>query len=295
MIEFGEKLNTPLVLCLGFFDCMHKGHMALYYKARQLADSINAKVALFTFSNSHFDVLKNNVKQIYTFDERIQIYKNTGVDEVLSARFDRAFMSTTGEKFLQTLFDTLNLKAIVCGFDYSCGCDMLSSFRVSEFCRKHGADCFVVDAVTENGVKISSTLVRELITQCNIKQVNSLLSQNYFVSGVVTHGRQIGRRLGFPTANIEVCDRLLPQGVFAGYTVIDGVNYKAIINIGSKPTFNDKQCSVEAHVIGYDGNLYGKLLCLCLTDFLRNIKKFNSEDELKTQLQKDLQKVKEYD
>lgn len=292
MIEFGQKFNIPAVVCLGFFDSMHLGHVALYRRARELAMGSDSKVLLFTFSNSHFDVIGKSTKQIYTFDERLTVYKNVGVDDVISAVFDKQFMATSGQNFLQNLFETVNVKAVVCGFDYTCGCDRLSADGVKKYCDEHGAKCSIVDAVKLNGVKVSSTLVRELLSNSDVESANKLLSQDYFFEGKVTHGKHVGSALGFPTANVSVGDRLLPLGVFKGYATVDGVRYGALVNVGYQPTFDGQKPTVEAHLVGFDGNLYGKRVHVALTQFLRKTVRFNSADELKNQLQKDLHKVK---
>ena len=288
-ISFGEQFNKPIVITLGFFDCMHKGHVALYDVARKHADRHDALCALLTFSNNHFQVIGVDVKPIYTFDERLIIYKNVGLDVVASATFDRAFMNLSADDFLQVL-SKYNLKHVVCGFDYTCGRDRKGSAYVKQYFESKGIGCTVVDEVVTEGVKISSTLVRKLLIENNVEKANLLLSQPYFVTGVVEAGRKVGRLLQFPTANLQVsAEKLLPVGVYAGNAVVDGKSYRAIVNVGAKPTFDVDANSVEANLIGFDGNLYGKTLTVELTKFLRKIKKFECKDQLAEQLKLDLE------
>ena len=287
VVKFGEKLNTPIVIALGFFGCMHKGHVQLLDEAKTLAKSTNSKVALFTFFNNHLKVLGKDVKQLYTFDERCKIYQNLGVDVLVCAEFNKQFMQTSGAEFLSTL-NNYNLHGVVCGFDYTCGSDR----KNSQFVREYLCDIpvKVVDAVCIDGVKISTTLIRAKLGECDISLCNQLLSQPFFFDGEVVHGRGVGNKLGFPTANILTgADKFLPAGVFAGDTVVDGTTYKCIINIGAKPTYDIDEPTVEVHVIGYGGNLYGNNISVNLRKFLRPICKFDCSEQLIQQLKLDME------
>ena len=286
IVKFGEKFNTPIVIALGFFGCMHQGHVQLLDEAKQLANATNSQVALFTFSNNHLKVLGKDVKQLYTFDERCKIYQNLGVDVLVCAEFNRQFMQTSGAEFLDEL-NNYNLQGVVCGFDYTCGSDRKNSQFVTEHL---DVPVKVVDAVCIDGVKISTTLIRAKLGERQILLCNQLLSQSFFFDGKVVHGRGVGNQLGFPTANIQVdADKFLPVGVFAGNTVLDGAEYKCIINIGSKPTYDIDESTVEVHIIGYDGNLYGKSISVNMHKFLRPICKFDCSEQLIQQLKLDME------
>ena len=290
-ISFGQQFNKPMVITLGFFDCMHKGHVALYDAARRVADQNDCLCALLTFSNNHFKVIGLDVKPIYTFEERLTIYKNVGLDVVASATFDKQFMNLSADDFLQVL-SSYNLKHVVCGFDYTCGRDRKDSLYVKNYFSQLGIGCTIVEEVLIEGEKISSTLIRKLLMQNNVEKANTLLSQPYFVTGVVEDGRKVGRSISFPTANLKISDeKLLPVGVYGGKTTVDGKQYNAIVNIGAKPTFNLLQNSVEAHLVGFSGDLYGKTLTVELTKFLRGVKKFENKEQLAEQLKFDLECV----
>lgn len=289
VISLEQNFNRPIVLCLGFFDCMHVGHIALLEHAKKLAQ--NASVALFTFSNSHFETLKRPVKLIYTFRERLDLYESLGVDVTLHANFDEKFMSMSGVEFLKKI-SVFNLKAVVCGADFTCGSDVLSATDVatelSGKCPVH-----VVDLVKQNGKKVCSSFVRELISSNKIAKANEYLSEPFFFKGKVEHGRAVGHTLGFPTVNLAVSEeKLAPQGVFAGVATVDNKKYRAVVNVGSIPTFGVENSAVEAHLLGFDGNLYGKTVKISLTNFLRPIQKFPDASALKKQLSKDVEVVK---
>lgn len=285
IVKFGEKFNSPIVVALGFFGCMHKGHLQLLHQAKQIARQNNAKVALFTFQNNHLQLLGSNVKQLYVFDERCKIYQNLGVDVLLTAQFDEQFKNTCANDFLKIL-SAYNLQGVVCGFDYTCGSDRQNSQYVCNFFAN--VPVKIVDAVCQNGEKISTTYVRNLLADCKIQQANELLSQKFFFDGMVVHGRNVGSKLGFPTANVQVdIDKFLPTGVFAGYVELNQKFYRCIVNIGAKPTYNINESTVEVHIIDFCGDLYGQNLTVNLTKFLRPICKFDSAQQLIQQLKID--------
>lgn len=285
IVKLGEKIDEQIVLCLGFFGSMHLGHIELLNNAKEKAKETGCKVTLFTFSNNHLAVLKREFKLFYTYEERLSLYESLGVDYLITAVFDDAFKSLSGSNFLSRL-KQYNLQGIFCGFDYSCGSDRLDASGIQD--ALDDVPVRIVDKVSVNGDKVSTTLLRDCLTNNRIEYVNALLSEPFFVTGKVVKGRGVGRKLGFPTANIAVsAEKLLPKGVFASTIRIDGVKYKAIVNIGSVPTFDIDCGSVEAHVIDFKGNLYGKEVKLSLLKYLRPITKFVSARELVAQLQRD--------
>lgn len=290
VIDFGKQLNCPIVLCLGYFGTMHRGHIELLQVAKLRASERGAKVALFTFSNNHLKVLGRDSTVVYTYSERLQLYESLGVDVVLSAEFNNEFRASTGEQFARKLAQ-YDLKGVVCGFDYSCGSDRMGSKELTE--RLSGVcNVDIVDAICWNGAKVSTTLVRSLLEQSDISTVNMLLSEPYFVVGKVVHGRRVGSEMGFPTANLQVSsEKLLPIGVYGGTVEFDGHTYKAIINIGQKPTFGLDFVNIEAHILNFDGDLYGKTLKVALTKYLRPICKYDNANELAKQLQQDRETV----
>ena len=290
IVQFGQKLNTPIVICLGYFGSMHLGHQKLLEVAKCRAEENDAKVALFTFSNNHLKVLGIDSSVVYTFEERLSIYESLGVDYVIAAEFDETFCKQSGAQFVKQL-KKYNLKGVVCGFDYSCGSDRMNALQLSDslndVCKVD-----VVDAICLNGVKISTSRLREMLSMGNIEQTNALLSEPFFLIGTVVHGRHVGSQMGFPTANLQVSsEKELPLGVYGGQTDVDGKVYRAIVNVGQKPTFGLDYVNVEAHILNFDGDLYGKQLKVALTKYLRPISKFNSAEELADQLKKDREVV----
>ena len=289
LIQFGEQLNTPIVVCLGYFGCMHVGHAKLVERAKLLAKQSGAKVALFTFSNDVLPLLNKSGKAIYAFDERLKLYENIGADYVLAANFDEEFRSRTGDEFVSQL-KNYHLDGAVCGFDYTYGRDRNGCNALSQSIAPCPLE--VVEPVCFNGEKVSTTLVRAMLENNRIKDVNRLLSEPYFLSGVVVHGNHIGTELGFPTANVQVnSDKYLPTGVYSGNMALEGKVYKAVVNIGGQPTFGGAETRAEAYLADFDGDLYGRFVKISLTDFLRPVQKFADRNELVAQLKKDCRKV----
>ncbi len=290
VVQFGQKLNQPIVLCLGYFGCMHNGHVDLLNAAKRRAAQCGAQIALFTFDNNHLKVLGKDAKVIYTFEERLEIYEQLHIDYVLAQHFDARFAATCGADFADML-RIYDLKGIVCGFDYSCGSDRLDADGLRKI-MQDVCPVDIVSAVLWNGSKISTTLVRNLLGQNMLLQANALLSQPYFVCGTVAHGRHVGSALGFPTANVRVdSEKFLPQGVYGGRVDVGGTTYKCIVNIGNCPTFDVDAVTVEVHIIDFVGDLYGSRLKIALTKYLRPICKFADAESLSKQLLNDKNEV----
>lgn len=288
IVKLGEQLNCPLVVCLGFFGCMHKGHEELLNRAKLSAQAINGKVALFTFSNNHLAVLNRDSTVLYTYEERLTIYDSLGVDYVITAAFDNHFKRLTARQFLSQ-FAQYDVQSVFCGFDHCCGSDRLSAMGIRQFFKDvNDIPVHIVEQISVDDEKISTSLLKRYLANNQIDNVNALLSEPFFLIGNVVHGRGVGKTLGFPTANIAVsAEKLLPRGVFSAKVYFDGQRYPAIVNIGNTPTFEIARNAVEAHIIGLDDDLYGKTVKVSLVKYLRPITKFQSSKKLSEQLQHD--------
>lgn len=289
IIKLGEQLNTPIVLCLGFFGTMHKGHVELLHRAKMRARMTNAKVALFTFDNNHLAVLNRDESVVYTYDERLSIYQSLGVDYVITSNFNDGFKKLTGKEFLSKLASYDLDSGIFCGFDYRCGSDRLDALSIRKYFKQtKDFPVYIVEQIDADGEKVSTSLIKKYISSNLIDKANALLSEPFFVDGKVIRGRGVGKTLGYPTANVSVPDeKMLPIGVFSANIIIDGIENRAIVNIGSAPTFGIERKTLEAHLLNFDGNLYGKTVKISLLKYLRPIKHFDSAQELSLQLQRD--------
>ncbi len=290
IVNYGENDSDKIVLLLGYFDCLHIGHRELIKKAQSVKDVKDCKIALFTFKNDDF--CKDGA--LLLFDERIAKAERFGVDEIVVADFNEEFRNTSCENFIDTLYRTLNVTAIICGFDYRFGKNAAGNAQtLAGICEKKNTPCYVIPKTESNGEKISSTLIKSLLKQGKIKEANKLLGEEYPLTGQVVHGREVGRTIGFPTANVNVPANKfrIKNGVYKTRVVIDGKTYGAITNYGSRPTFNLGEVLTESFVKDFDGDLYGKTITVIFVDFIRDIEKFYDKEKLKEQLEKD----KKYD
>lgn len=286
IVNYGESDFEKIVLLLGYFDCIHIGHQELIKKAKRLKDVKDCKIALFTFKNDDF--CKDGA--LLLFDERIAKAERLGVDEIIVADFNEKFKNTSYEEFIDVLYRTLNISAIICGFDYKFGKKAEGSAQtLADICEKRNTPCYVIPKTESNGEKISSTFIKSLLKQGKIKEANELLGEEYSLTGQVVHGREVGRTIGFPTANVNVPANKfrIKNGVYKTRVLIDGKAYDAITNYGARPTFNLGEVLTESFVKDYDGDLYGKEITVIFTDFIRDIEKFYDIDKLKEQLEKD--------
>ena len=285
------------VVALGYFDSVHIGHVAVLSKAKQTAEQLRAKTLVFTFDDGLKKILGfSNTDNVYTKSERENIYKSLGMDEVFFAPIDKEFLGLDKKQFLDYLNENFEIVAYVCGEDYRFGKGGQGDVQyLKEYARERSQQVVIAPVVLVSGEKVSSTLVKQLLIDGKIAEANSVLCKKYSVTGVVFEDRKVGRSIGFPTVNIkaEKNKQQLKSGVYAGSVQIDGKDYRAIINYGARPTFNLEEKLIEAHIIDFNGNLYGKQLTLYFDSFMREIKKFESTEQLIYQLKMDSLAVKE--
>lgn len=293
---FGEKVNYKSVMCLGAFDSIHLGHREVIKRANEVKLRYGANCAVFTYYND-ISIFSNKAKGlVYTFDERLFCLEKIQVDEVCGCEFTEEFAKLSPYQFLNKIADNRPIAAFVCGKDFTFGYNKSGDVcLLSEYCKKKNIDLYVCDFLTdESGNKLSTTTIKNLLLKGEIERANLLLGGKYFIRGEVVRGRQEGRKLGFPTANIKLeCGKLIIKaGVYATTVNVGGTSYRAITNVGSAPTFNSKEFLVECYIYGFSGNLYGKILTVQFDGFIREIKKFHSVDLLVDQLNEDLKVIK---
>jgi riboflavin kinase/FMN adenylyltransferase len=295
VINFGQAYNKPVTLALGYFDSVHIGHRALINKSREFAHKADAECAVFTFRGNLYKVINSDQEQVYTFDERKEIFNELGVDIILAAEPDPGFINMSPQEFLNKLTSLYNIKKIYCGMDFRFGygakgdLDMLDNY----FGLK-GIDTEFFDMVTVGGAKISTRDIKRLIRSGDTHKAKDLLGSAYSVSGVVISGRKQGRIMGYPTANIKVDnEKVKPkEGVYATKVIIDGSAYNAVTNAGARPTFNESDYTVESHIINYRGEMYGKHIKVLFYERIRDIRKFSSVQELTAQIKSDTEYIK---
>lgn len=290
------KKNNNTIIALGYFDAVHLGHRAILSFADNYKKINNVNFVVFTFEGNLKSALNGKQEKcIYTFSERQEIYYSLGADEVFFAPISREFLDKDKKEFLQLLNAKYNICAYVCGKDYRFGKNGLGNVEyLKEFAKQHNQEIKIFEDVTCNGIKVSSSLIKELLIKGDLEQANKLLSTPYFISGKVVQGRGVGKELGFPTANLQfnLDKQPLKEGVYCGYCIIDNKKYLCIINYGNCPTFDVEDKKIEIHIVDYVGNLYERDVNIHFVKRLRDIKKFSSQQQLQKQIEQDKQNAR---
>ena len=282
------------VLALGFFDGVHLGHKAVINAAVDYAKKNNIKSAVVTFRQSPYVAL-NNVKPNYiiTLEEKIKAIKKLGVDYLYLSDFTEDLAKQTASDYLKNLVDDLHPKMIATGFNHyfgynkSGGVDYLRLMQ-----QEYGYEFKEINPIKLNEDVISSTAIRKALSNGDIPKANSMLGYRFYVKNEVIKGRQIGRTIGFKTANLKMPEKMIniPDGVYAVEVEVLGKKYMGIANFGSNPTVtDDSQKLLEVHIIDFNQDIYGELVKVSFLVKIRNEKKFQSLAELKAQIEKDIE------
>lgn len=292
------KLKNTAVT-LGKFDGIHIGHRRLLNCVKQYKEQ-GLETVVFSFLLPPAALLSDiELNLIFTEEEKKEQLEKFGIDTVISYPFTKDTLKMEPEEFVEELLiKQLDAKVIIVGSDFRFGHNRRGDIELLKgLGEKYDYQVEVFEKVKIEGSCVSSSRIRKEIRNGNMELVNKMLGQPYFVSGLVTHGRKLGRTLGMPTANVVPADEKLipPFGVYVSKTEVDGVLYEGITNIGVKPTVGEeKKRLVETFLFDYQGDLYGKQLKTSLHYFERPEKKFDSIEELKTQMEKDTLFGKQY-
>lgn len=285
--------SNKTVVAVGNFDGVHKGHAELIKKAVKTAELVGAEPAVWTFENF---LNKSSSNHVITPDKRLQLFREFGVTVVYTCDFNDVRDMSANEFVKKILIDGCHAEYAVCGYNFRFGKDASSDAKeLTGIMRKYGKGSIIVSRVTVDGITVSSTAIRKALCEGNIELANTMLGRPFSIDMPVIHGNGIGTLLGFPTINQKYPgDLIIPRyGVYACKTYIDGIEYKAVSNIGVKPTVGNSELCCETFIIDYNGDLYGREMTVYFTGFLRDERKFDSLEELKLQIDKDVLKVKE--
>ena len=282
-------------LAIGFFDGLHKGHQAVIHQAIEKAKELSISSAVMTFTPHPSHVLgggKNKIGYITPLDEKSRLLKEMGVDAVFIVKFDMNLASLKPSEFVDLFIKSLGVKHVTAGFDYTFGAKGAGTMKDMKELSAGAYETTVVGKVTDSADKISSTRIRKLFSEGNVKDAALLLGRNFRTIGTVVHGEKNGRKLGFPTANVSPLEgSILPEnGVYAVRFLLDGVLLDGVCNVGVKPTFNNpniKAAIVEVHLFDFDGDIYGKEVVVEWVEHIREEKKFESFDALIAQIDQD--------
>ncbi|MCE1247654.1 MAG: bifunctional riboflavin kinase/FAD synthetase [Firmicutes bacterium] len=294
------ELQGNSVLALGFFDGIHRGHRKILELARDLAKEKGCSSGILTFPRHPVETLRPEVgfHYITTFEERERIVATLGLDYFFLLQFDKVTANMPAEDFVNNiLIKKLKIKAAVIGRDYRFGYQARGNKEMlKEMLEAVGGEVHVVEEIRENNTKVGSTAIREDLMNGYIEAANYSLGRWYSLEGVVQSGKQRGRELGVPTANLDlpVYKIIPPEGVYCFFALFNGKLFKALGSVGGRPTFGEYHPNIEIHLFDFHGNLYGKKLRVFFVHKMRDIVRFNSTDELVEQINKDKDAAREY-
>lgn len=298
-----ETRNIPnAVVTIGTFDGVHLGHQALFNKMKSLAQSVGGQTVVVTFSPHPRQVLNidsSNLRFLCTPEEKMRKFEQFGIDNVLIINFTKEFSRTPSEVFIKDyIIDNIKPAYIVVGYDHHFGKNRMGDFDLlSDLKKKYNFKVERIAAQDVENIAISSTKIRNALAAGNVKSANRLLGYSYSVTSKVVKGNEIGRTIGFPTANLELAKEYMlfgRGGVFAALVEYEGRTYKAMANIGHRPTIGDRaegDMLIEVNLFDFDGDLYGKEITVRFIDRIRDEIKFGSLQELKAQLEQDREKA----
>ncbi len=289
--------REKVAVAMGAFDGIHRGHQLIINKMMEEAKKRDLRSAVYTFNNvpKSFSNPDESI-HILKARDKYELLKDMGVDIVYMHDFDDKLMTTSKENFIENLYQYFDIKLIVVGKDFRFGYKAEGNVKwLEEVKDKYGFDLISSDFFEVSGEKVSSTTIRHLLRTGDCEEAAKLLGRNHFVKGRVIDGRKMGRKIGFPTANVQVYTEMaiISNGVYYTQTILDGKRYESVTNIGNVPSFYGAPFSVETHILDFNADIYGKDIKVEFVKKLRDEVKFDSTSELVEQIQKDVQMARE--
>jgi riboflavin kinase / FMN adenylyltransferase len=296
---FGRRQDgdAPVVLTIGSFDGVHRGHTALLDAAGAAARDVGAETALLTFDPHPRCVLDppRCPRSLTTLAEKRSLLAARSLDRMVVLAFNREVSGWGAEQFCDLLLEAFDIRALLVGHDFALGHKRQGDVAfLREYGRRHGFEVGQVGAVAVGGEAVSSSLIRSLLGEGDVISAAELLGRPYFMDATVEHGEEVGRHLGFPTANLSIAaDKCLPApGVYAMWVRVDGAWHAAATNVGYRPTFGGDRLTVEAYLLDFSGDLYDREVRAVFVERLREERSYPSADELVTQIGRDVAEVR---
>ncbi|MDV7186323.1 bifunctional riboflavin kinase/FAD synthetase [Lutibacter sp. TH_r2] len=286
--------NSKTFITIGTFDGVHVGHQKVLKQLIKGAAKKNAESLLLTFFPHPRMVLQKDIdiKLINTIDERINLFKKSGLDNVVVYEFNEEFSRLSALKFVRNiLVNTLHVSKLFIGYDHHFGKNREGNFeQLEDYGHTYDFSVKEISQKDIDNIAVSSTKIRKAISNGEIEKANSYLGYNFMLTGKIVEGKNLGEKIGFPTANLFIKEtyKLIPKT--GAYIVKSFINNKVVygmMNIGYRPTVSGKNQTIEIHFFNFDQNLYGEIIKIEVLKFLREEQKFNSIDELKHQLKSD--------
>ncbi|WP_084058643.1 bifunctional riboflavin kinase/FAD synthetase [Desulfacinum hydrothermale] len=288
-----EKPFRNPVITIGNFDGVHRGHRALFQRVIGWARKLKGESVVMTFDPHPLQVLRpgNGPNFITPYARKLELMEQEGIDVAIVVPFSQDFARISAHDFVKDLLvDRIGIRGIVVGYDYRFGRGREGNIKMlRDLGIRYGFQVEMVSGIELDGTVVSSTAIRHLIRDGRIQEAETLLGRPYEITGQVVKGRERGRLLGFPTANIRVETQVPPKaGVYAVEVELDGEIYWGAANFGTNPTFGDPEPSLEVHLLDFQGDLYGKELTVRFVAKLRDEQRFDGPEALVDQIHKDV-------
>jgi riboflavin kinase/FMN adenylyltransferase len=305
-LQVSQSINAfsstkKTIVTLGTFDGVHLGHQSILNKLLEATENGLYESVVLTFYPHPRMVLQqeHSLQLLNSMDEKRMLLEKSGIDHLIIHPFDAAFSKLSAEAFVKkVLVEQLQIHKIIIGYDHRFGENRSANITdLIEFGKKYNFEVAQINAEEINEIAVSSTNIRTALGNGSIQLANSYLGYNYFFSGKVVKGKQLGRTIGFPTANLELLEpfKLIPKkGAYVVYSTINSIRVFGMMNIGHNPTLGENERTIEVHFLNLNEDLYDAVLCISLLDFIRPEEKFSSVEALKSQLQKDRDFSKKY-
>lgn len=286
--------TKPTIVTIGTFDGVHLGHQKIVAQITKNAHALNCESLVLTFFPHPRMVLQESteMKQLNTLNEKIALLDNLGIDNLVVHPFDKEFSRLTAEEFVKkVLVDVFKIKKIIIGHDHRFGRNRTATIDdLINFGETYGFEVEQISAEEINEVSISSTKIRDALLEGNIELAANYLGYDYSLTGIIFEGKQLGRTIGYPTANITIEEdyKLIPNnGVYIAKSVLNGKTVFGMMNIGTRPTVDGTKQTIEINFFDFKQDLYGQKITISLLHRMRSEQKFESIDALKNQLGKD--------
>jgi riboflavin kinase/FMN adenylyltransferase len=282
---------TNAALTIGTFDGVHEGHKKIIDALIKEARSISGEAIIITFHPHPRKIVHPNehLQLINTPEEKIELLGKTGIDHLVIVPFNQGFASQSADEYIENfLIEKFHPHTIIIGYDHHFGKDRKGNFMLlAEKADEYNYRLLEIPKYILQEAGVSSTQIRNALLQSDIETANKLLGYEFFFEGLVINGDQLGRKLGYPTANLQYTDTdkiHLGHGVYAAYTEVNGKQYKGMLSIGNRPTLYNSNERVEINIFDFDEDIYGKTIRVIVKKYLREQEKYSSLDELKEQL-----------
>lgn len=280
---------------MGTFDGVHLGHQAIFQRMVEDARKIGGQTVVVTFYPHPRMVLNidsQHLRFITTQEQKLRLIEKTGIDHAIVIEFTRAFSRTSSDDFIRYyIVDKIKPARLVVGYDHHFGKNRMGDFKLLyDLSLKYNFKLERIPAQDVEHIAISSTKIRKALEVGDVQKANKLLGYEYTICGTVVHGNAMGRKIGFPTANLSIDQQhnlIQSTGVYACCVAYNGGQYRGMSNIGFRPTVGSETLTIEAHIFDFDQEIYGDVLCLSFVDRIRDEHKFDSLEALGRQLEKD--------